>query len=107
MRTLLWIFRFFVFVFLLAFAVMNSDPVSLRFFFDTQWQAPLVIVLLGFFAGGTLLGVLSLLGVLFQLRRELTRCRRELVREQNKSQPVKKSLDVGGEPPAAGEAVAQ
>lgn len=107
MRTLLWIFRLFVFVFLLAFAVMNSDPVSLRFFFDTQWQAPLVIVLLGFFVGGALLGLLSLLGTLFRLRRELTRCRRELAREQEKYSAQEKAIDVAGEPPAAGEAVAQ
>lgn len=78
MRTLVWIVRGFIFLFLFAFAVKNTDPVSLRFFLDTEWQAPLVIVLLVFFAVGAFLGALSLLGTVFGLRRELAKLRREL-----------------------------
>lgn len=78
MRALLWASRIFIFLFLFAFAIKNTDPVSLRFFFDASWQAPLVIVVLAFFAGGAALGALSLLGTLFGLRRETTRLRREL-----------------------------
>ena len=76
MRVLLWGCRIFIFLFLLAFALKNSDPVSVRFFFDTAWQAPLVIIVLAFFAGGAALGVLSLLGTVFGLRREVSRLRR-------------------------------
>ena len=78
MRALLWASRIFIFLFLFAFAIKNTDPVSVRFFFDAAWQAPLVIVVLAFFAGGALLGALSLLGTIFGLRREATRLRREL-----------------------------
>ena len=67
MRVLLWGCRIFIFLFLLAFALKNSDPVSVRFFFDTAWQAPLVIIVLAFFAGGAALGALSLLGTVFGL----------------------------------------
>ncbi len=82
MRALLWASRFLIFLFLFAFAVKNTDVVSLRFFFDTVWQAPLVIVILVFFAGGTLLGALSLLGSVFRLRREASALRRDLHKAQ-------------------------
>ncbi len=77
MRAVLWGFRAFIFLFLLAFALKNTDQVSVRFFFDTAWQAPLIIIVLAFFAGGALLGVLSLLGTVFGLRREVSRLKRE------------------------------
>ena len=78
MRTLLWASRIFIFLFLFAFAVKNTNPVSVHFFLDAAWQAPLVIVALVFFAAGALLGVLSLLGTIFGLRREMAKLRREL-----------------------------
>lgn len=59
MRALLWGCRIFIFLFLLVFALKNTDPVNGRFFFDAFWQAPLIIVVLAFFAGGALLGALS------------------------------------------------
>ncbi len=73
MRALLWGCRVFIFLFLLAFALKNTDPVSVRFFFGTEWQAPLILIVLAFFAGGAFLGVLSLLGTVFGLRREVSR----------------------------------
>ena len=77
MRALLWGFRAFIFLFLLAFALKNTDSVSVHFFLDTDWQAPLIIVVLAFFAGGALLGVVSLLGTVIGLRREVSRLKRE------------------------------
>ncbi len=82
MRALLWASRIFIFLFLFAFAIKNTDPVSVRFFFDAVWQAPLVIVVLVFFAGGAVLGALSLLGTIFGLRREANKLRRELKQTQ-------------------------
>ncbi|MDR3299389.1 MAG: LapA family protein [Candidatus Accumulibacter sp.] len=76
MRVILWCCRIFIFLFLLAFAVKNSAPVSIRFFFDTSWQAPLIIVALAFFAAGMALGVLALCGTVFGLRREISRLKR-------------------------------
>lgn len=76
MRVLLWCCRVFIFLFLLAFALKNTEPVSVSFFFDTSWQAPLIIVVLAFFAGGVALGILALLGTLFGLRREISRLKR-------------------------------
>jgi uncharacterized integral membrane protein len=76
MRVILWCCRVFIFLFLLAFAVKNTDPVSIHFFFATSWQAPLIIVVLAFFAGGVVLGVLALCGTVFGLRREISRLKR-------------------------------
>ena len=82
MRALLWAFRIFIFLFLFAFALKNTELVSLHFLFDTAWQAPLVMVVLVFFAGGVMLGALSLLGTIFGLRREVARLGRELNQAQ-------------------------
>lgn len=76
MRIVLWCCRVFIFLFLLAFALKNTEPVSVSFFFDTSWQAPLIIVVLAFFAVGAALGVLALLGKIFVLRREISRLKR-------------------------------
>ena len=77
MRALLWCCRIFIFLFLVAFALKNTEPVNVRFFLDTAWQAPLIIIVLAFFAGGAALGVLSQLGTVFGLRRELSKLKRE------------------------------
>lgn len=81
MRLLLWACRIFIFLFLFAFALKNTDPVSVRFFFESSWQAPLIIIVLAFFAGGAALGVLSVLGTVFGLRREVNKLRRDLKTE--------------------------
>jgi putative membrane protein len=90
MKILTWALRLIIFLFLLVFAAQNTEPASLRFLFGQVWQAPLVIILLAFFAGGVLLGVLSLLGVVFSQRREIARLRR---------QPVQPAAPVAAEPP--------
>ncbi len=79
MTALTWAIRLIIFVVLLVFAVQNTDPVSLRFFTGQVWQAPLVLVLLAFFVGGVILGALSLLGVIFRQRREISRLKRDAV----------------------------
>ncbi len=66
-----------LFILLLAFAARNTEPVALRFYFDLSWQAPLVLLLFGFFAAGALLGLIAALGTLLRQRRELLRLRRE------------------------------
>jgi lipopolysaccharide assembly protein A len=77
MRIVIWTIRIALFILLLAFAARNTEPATLRFYFDLAWQAPLVLMLLAFFAGGVLLGVLATVGTLLRQRRELSRLRRE------------------------------
>lgn len=76
MRVLTWAIRLAVFLFLLAFAARNTDPVTLRFYFDLAWQMPLVALLLAFFVAGALLGVAAAIGVLIRQRREIGRLER-------------------------------
>ena len=76
MRVLTWAVRVALFVVLLAFAAKNTDPVTLKFYFELAWTAPLVAVLLAFFVGGALFGVVAMLGVFFAQRRELARLQR-------------------------------
>ncbi|MBK8523598.1 MAG: LapA family protein [Betaproteobacteria bacterium] len=78
MRALVWVVRGFIFLFLFAFAIKNTDPVSVQLFLDAAWHAPLVIVVLVFFAAGAFFGAISLLGTIFSLRQEISTLRREL-----------------------------
>jgi len=77
-RIVTWAIRFIVFVLLIAFAAKNVEPVTLRFYFDLALQAPLVVLLLAFFAVGAFFGVLALLGTLLRQRRELALLRKRL-----------------------------
>ena len=80
MKILTWALRLAIFLFLFVFAAQNTEPVTLRFIFGQIWQAPLVILLLAFFAGGAVLGILSLVGLVFRQRREIARLKRELAK---------------------------
>jgi lipopolysaccharide assembly protein A len=76
MRVLAWAIRLALFVVLLAFSAKNTDPVTLRFYFDLAWQAPLVVLLLAFFAAGVALGLMATLGAWLAQRREIARLQR-------------------------------
>ena len=78
MRIVAWAIRLIVFVVLVAFAAKNVEPVTLRFYFDLALQAPLVVLLLLFFAVGALFGIAALLGTLLRQRRENSLLRKRL-----------------------------
>jgi len=77
-RALAWTLRIVMFLALFLFALKNTDTVTLRLYFEQVWQAPLILVLLVFFAGGAALGVLATLATVFRQRREIAKLRREL-----------------------------
>ncbi len=83
MRYLNWLLRAILFLILFGFAVKNDQPVVLRYFFGYEWQASLVLILLLFFAVGTGVGALSVLGNIFRQRREIAMLKREL--DKNKT----------------------
>lgn len=60
MKYLAWLLKAAIFFTLFAFALNNQHPVTVHFFFGTQWQAPLVLVVLAVFAAGLVLGVLGM-----------------------------------------------
>jgi putative membrane protein len=77
-RIVTWAIRLIVFVLLIAFAAKNAEKVTLRFYFDLALEAPLVLLLLAFFAVGALFGVLALVGTLLRQRREISLLRKRL-----------------------------
>jgi uncharacterized integral membrane protein len=95
MRILTWAIRIALFVLLLAFAAKNTDPVMLRFYFGLAWQAPLVAILLAFFAAGVALGLAAMFGSWFAQRRQIAQLeRRESARKEIES-------GIASQPPAA------
>ncbi len=78
MRFLTWAVRGAAFILLLAFAVKNTEPITLRFYFDLAWQAPLVVMLLAFFTAGALVGLAAVLTTVLRQRREIQQLRREI-----------------------------
>ena len=92
MRVFLWGCRISIFLLVLFFALKNTAPVTVFFFFDKDWQAPMIFVLLAAFACGTVFGLLSLMGSLIGLRRKVSALKREiqnltLEKQQNPSLP--------------------
>jgi uncharacterized integral membrane protein len=77
MRVVTWTIRLAVFLLLAAFAAKNADPVTLRFYFDLAFTAPLVVLLLGFFVAGALFGMLALLGTVLRQRRDIGALKRQ------------------------------
>src|SRR3990170_2902588 len=61
-----------------VFVIKNAEPVTLRFYFDTAWQTPLVLLVLVSFAAGAVFGVIACLPALARQRREALRLRKEL-----------------------------
>ena len=88
MRMVTWAIRLIVFLLLIAFAAKNVQPVALRFYFDLALEAPLVLLLLGFFALGALFGVAALLTTVLRQRREISALRRQFPAAQPGSPPV-------------------
>lgn len=71
LRYIAWLLRALLFIALLLFALKNTEPVTLRLYLEHTWQAPLILVILAFFAFGAALGVLACLTKMFAQRREI------------------------------------
>jgi len=78
MRTLTWLFRAFLFILLLGFAVKNDQPVTLHYYFGYEWQTSLVVVLLVFFMTGVVVGLIAMLVSVLKHRQEISSLKREL-----------------------------
>jgi len=61
-----------------AFALMNTQAVTLRFFLGQVWEMPMILVLLLFFALGAAVGILACVSRLLSQRREIQRLARAL-----------------------------
>ncbi len=61
--------RVFLLIVFFLFAQKNYEMATLRFYFDLEWRAPLVLMLLLFFALGVVLTLLALVPRLLRNRR--------------------------------------
>jgi uncharacterized integral membrane protein len=88
MQYLLWIIKVALFLLILSFAIVNTDPVTVRYYLGYQWQAPLVLVLLVAICGGALVGILFGLFQTLRLRRQIAALKRELRAAQAAQKPA-------------------
>ena len=70
MAYLTWALRIFLLLVFFLFAQKNFEMTSLRFYFDLEWRAPLILMLLVFFVLGVILTLLALLPRLLRQRRD-------------------------------------
>ncbi|TMH49426.1 MAG: LapA family protein [Betaproteobacteria bacterium] len=82
-----WLLRALLFLAVFAFALMNTDPVTLRFFLGQTWEIPMILALLLFFAFGAAIGVLACLSRLLGQRRKIQKLERELRAAGNHTLP--------------------
>jgi lipopolysaccharide assembly protein A len=88
MRFVTWTIRIALFLFLVALAARNTDPVTLRFYFDLALHAPLIVVLFGAFAAGALFGILALLATVLRQRRQIALLRKKIPPEEPAQPPA-------------------
>jgi putative membrane protein len=77
MKYLAWLLKLSLFVLMLAFAVRNTDPVTVRYYFGGEWQTPLVFALLVAFCAGVAIGLAAGMTQLIRQRREIAALKRE------------------------------
>ncbi|MGA0032522.1 MAG: LapA family protein [Burkholderiales bacterium] len=78
MQYLMLLIKFALFLLILSFAIVNTDPVTVRYYLGFRWDAPLVVVLLIAVCLGAAAGLLAGLFQVLRLRREVAALKREL-----------------------------
>lgn len=78
MQYLMWIIKAALFFLILSFAIVNTDPVTVRYYLGYRWEAPLVLVLLVAVCGGAMIGLVAGLFQTLRLRREIAALKREV-----------------------------
>jgi uncharacterized integral membrane protein len=87
MRFLYTVLAAALFLAVLGFAVKNTQPVMVEYYFDFHWSAPLIIVLFATFTLGTLVGLIVNLGHLIRQKREIRFLKKQIQQVQS-AQPV-------------------
>ncbi|MBI1889750.1 MAG: DUF1049 domain-containing protein [Burkholderiales bacterium] len=103
MKILFRVLAVILFIIFFGFALKNTSDVALKFFWDYEMRGPLVLLLLGFFVGGAVLGVLAMTPTVFRYRRELSKQRKMVAamqkeneaQEQARNQPPQPAPIVG------------
>jgi uncharacterized integral membrane protein len=77
---------FVLFVLFFGFALKNTQEVDLHFFLHYDLHGPLVLMLLGCFIAGAVLGVLALTPTVFRHRRETNKHKTTITTLQSSAQ---------------------
>src|SRR4029077_15398613 len=77
-RQLSWVLRALLFLVIFAFALLNTQTVSLRVFLGQTWEMPMILALLLFFALGAAIGILACVSRMLGQRREIQKLSRAL-----------------------------
>lgn len=88
MKVIVWGVRAIVFIVLLVLALDNTQTATLFVPPGNQWQAPLILIGLAFFAAGLLAGLLSALPYYVRMRFENGRFKRNLKTAREQSAPA-------------------
>ena len=79
MKHLAWLFRTLlkaaIFFTLFAFTLNNQGDVTVHFFFGRQWTGPLILVVLGAFCIGVMLGIVAMVPRWWRHRRDAAKAR--------------------------------
>ncbi|MFM7801946.1 MAG: lipopolysaccharide assembly protein LapA domain-containing protein, partial [Limnohabitans sp.] len=79
---------------MLKFALNNREEVSVRFFWDMEWRAPMVLVLLVVFAIGVVVGVAGMVPRWWQQRRIAKKALQTPVPVNSKSHAEQTTADI-------------
>lgn len=86
MKILFRVFAAVLFIVFFGFALKNTEEVALQLFMGYEIRGPLVLLLLGFFLVGAVLGVLAMAPTLVRYRREAARLRKTIVTMEKNAQ---------------------
>jgi lipopolysaccharide assembly protein A len=75
-----------LFLVFFGFALKNAQEVTLNFFLNYEIRGPLVLILLGFFASGAILGVLAMAPAVFRHRRNALKSKKALTSMQREQE---------------------
>jgi putative membrane protein len=93
MRLLVWLVRAVIFFTLFAFALNNQHDAAIHWFFDQQWRAPMVFIVLAAFALGCAFGVFAMVPSWWRHRR--------VARKRAAAAPVPAAVEPAAGNPAA------
>lgn len=55
----IWLLSIIIFLLFMSFAAKNTEIVSINYYFDFEWQAPMIVIILVCFALGAGFGYLA------------------------------------------------
>ena len=77
-----------LFVLFFGFALENTHEAVLHFFLNYEMRGPMVLILLGFFLMGAIMGVLAMMPMVFRHRREASKHQKAVTRMEQEQQAL-------------------